>query len=137
MVLYGDSFLPIPFRPVVDVSDASDRGGLMTVFRNDGRWDISDVEFGNGVIRCYDKVNRTEAMRHIDHGLNMFRSAAFDAWPSDRPLDPAVVLQDVQAVGRLRGLQVNERFYEAGSPAGIEEIERFITTRSSARPDRT
>lgn len=68
-------------------------------------------------------------MQHIDYGLSLFRVRAFDAWPSGKPFDLAAVLQDLLAAGRLAGLEVNERFYEVGSPAGIEETERFILER--------
>jgi MurNAc alpha-1-phosphate uridylyltransferase len=126
MVLYGDSYLPISFAPVADAFRASSADGLMTVFRNDGRWDTSNVEFGGGAIRRYDKVHRTAAMHHIDYGLSVFRAAAFDACPPDQPFDLAAVLQRLLVAGRLAGFEVNKRFYEVGSPAGIEETERFI-----------
>jgi MurNAc alpha-1-phosphate uridylyltransferase len=133
MVLYGDSYLPIAFGPVADAFRASSADGLMTVFRNDGRWDNSNVEFGDGAIRRYDKVHRTAAMHHIDYGLSVFRAAAFDACPPDQPFDLAVVLQRLLVAGRLAGFEVNKRFYEVGSPAGIEETERFILNRTTTR----
>jgi NDP-sugar pyrophosphorylase family protein len=129
MVLYGDSYLPIAFRPVADAFRMSGAGGLMTVFRNDGRWDLSNVEFSDGIIRSYNKINRTAAMRHIDYGLSIFRRKEFNAWPGGKPFDLAAVLQSLLAAGRLQGFEVNERFYEIGSPAGIEETERFILER--------
>jgi len=129
MVLYGDSYLPIAFRPVADAFRMSGAGGLMTVFRNDGRWDTSNVEFADGIIRSYDKINPTAAMRHIDYGLSVFRRKEFNAWPADKPFDLAAVLQGLLAAGRLKGVEVNQRFYEIGSPAGITETERFILKR--------
>jgi MurNAc alpha-1-phosphate uridylyltransferase len=126
MVLYGDSYLPIAFRPVAGAFRTSKADGLMTVFRNDGRWDTSNVEFTDGVIRRYDKINCAATMRHIDYGLSVFRGTVFNAWPADKPFDLAAVLQGLLAAGRLQGFEVNERFYEVGSPVGIEETERFI-----------
>jgi NDP-sugar pyrophosphorylase family protein len=129
MVLYGDSYLPIALRPVATAFRRSGAGGLMTVFRNDGHWDTSNVEFVDGIIRRYDKINRTAAMRHIDYGLSVFSRTEFSGWPPDKPLDLAAVLQGLLAAGRLKVFEVNERFYEIGSPAGIEETERFILNR--------
>jgi NDP-sugar pyrophosphorylase family protein len=126
MVLYGDSYLPIAFKPVFDAFWSSDADGLMTVFENRGRWDMSNVEFTDGVIRSYDKIKRSCAMRHIDYGLNAFRSIAFDGWLSTKPLDLAAVLQRLLVAGRLKGFEVQDRFYEIGSWAGINETERFI-----------
>jgi NDP-sugar pyrophosphorylase family protein len=129
MVLYGDSYLPIVFQPLAEAFRASGADGLMTVFRNDGRWDTSNIEFAGGVIRRYDKVHRTAAMQHIDYGLSVLRSAVFDAKPAGTPFDLAAVLQDLLVAGRLKGFEVSERFYEVGSPAGIAETERFILER--------
>ena len=49
----------------------------MTVYRNDGRWDSSNVEFTAGRIVAYDKKNRTERMQYIDYGLGVFNREAF------------------------------------------------------------
>ena len=50
----------------------------MTVYRNAGQWDRSNVEFEDGRILAYDKGNRTSRMRHIDYGLGVFRSGVFE-----------------------------------------------------------
>src|SRR5438876_1042545 len=44
-VLYGDSYLPIDFRPVGDSFERSGKLGLMTVYENQGRYDTSNVVF--------------------------------------------------------------------------------------------
>ena len=50
-VLYGDSFLPIGFRPVWRAFEASGAPALMTVLRNRGRWDRSNVVYHAGSVR--------------------------------------------------------------------------------------
>ena len=78
----------------------------MTVYRNDGRWDTSNVEFDGGRIRAYDKRDRTPAMQHIDYGLGVFDAAAFDGVPDGEPCDLAAVYQEpagARRAGRLRG----------------------------------
>src|SRR5581483_6921068 len=67
-VLYGDSYLPISFRAVEDAFLQSGKAGLMTVYRNEGSWDTSNVEFADGRILAYSKTQRTERMRFIDYG---------------------------------------------------------------------
>jgi NDP-sugar pyrophosphorylase family protein len=131
MVLYGDSYLPISFQSVADAFRTSGADALMTVFMNDGHWDISNVEFADGVIRRYDKIHRTAAMRHIDYGLSVFRREAFNACRTDKAFDLSTVLQHLLAAGRLEGLEVSKRFYEIGSPAGIKETELFILERGT------
>src|SRR6266487_4337688 len=65
-VLYGDSYLPIDLRPVADCFFRSGKRGLMTVFRNQDRFDTSNVWFENGEIKVYDKKQRLPQMQHID-----------------------------------------------------------------------
>jgi NDP-sugar pyrophosphorylase family protein len=127
-VLYGDSYLPIAFGPIAEFFERSGKSGLMTVFRNEGLYDTSNVVFADGEIKVYDKKARRPDMLHIDYGLSLFRSAVFDGWPADKAFDLADVMQQLVREGRLAGYQVPERFYEIGSHAGLEELNRLLAT---------
>ncbi len=129
-VLYGDSFLPIDYQPVAEFFQRSGKLGCMTVYRNEGRYDTSNVVFADNEIKVYDKKNRVPEMRHIDYGLSLFRAAAFDSFPADQPFDLADVMSQLVKAGRLAGFEVHERFYEIGSPAGLAELENFFTNAS-------
>lgn len=125
-VLYGDSYLPIPFGPVADCFEKSERLGLMTVYQNEGRYDTSNVVFGEGEIKVYDKKNKVPEMRHIDYGLSLFKASAFDEWPGDKAFDLADVMQRLVARKQLAGYEVKQRFYEIGSHAGLAELEAYL-----------
>jgi len=126
-VLYGDSYLLCNFKIVEEAFLRSGKAGLMTVFRNDGRWDRSNVEFSDGRIRAYDKVNRTPQMRHIDYGLGILQSAVFDAIPKGRPHDLALLYQDLLRRGELAAQEVSERFFEVGSIEGVQELREHLS----------
>lgn len=130
-VLYGDSYLPIAFRPVAEFFERSGKLGLMTVYQNEGRYDTSNVVFGNGEIKVYDKKTKRPDMRHIDYGLSAFRAPAFDDWPADRPFDLSDVMQRLVGQTQLAGFEVKQRFYEIGSPAGLAELEALLSARRS------
>ena len=130
-VMYGDSYLDTSFHAVFEAFESSSKLGLMTVFRNDNRWDASNVEFENGVIRCYDKRTRTPAMSHIDYGLSILRAAAFEPWPSAEPFDLAEVYQHLVLGGELAGYEVKQRFYEIGSSEGLAETESMLREENS------
>ena len=121
-VLYGDSYLPCDYVSVEAAFRASRAPALMTVFRNGGQWDRSNVEFEGGRILAYDKIHPTPRMRHIDYGLGVFRAEAFDGSQADL----AELYRGLLAEGRLAGLEIPERFYEIGSFAGIAELERYL-----------
>lgn len=132
-VLYGDSYLPIDYRAVAAYFQRSGKLGLMTVFENHGRYDASNVEFGSGEIKVYDKKLKSPAMHHIDYGLGLFRAAAFDGFPRDSVVDLAAVQQALVARRQLAGYEMKERFYEIGSHEGLNELDALL--RATA-PDR-
>jgi NDP-sugar pyrophosphorylase family protein len=127
MVLYGDSYLECDYAAVARAFLAGGRLGLMTVFRNEGRWDGSNVELSEGRILRYDKRAPAGTMTHIDWGLGALRAEALSGYPAGRPLDLAEVYRDLLARGELAAYEVQQRFYEIGSPAGLEETRHHLT----------
>lgn len=125
-VLYGDSYLTCPFAPIAEFFESSGRLGLMTVFRNEGLYDTSNVVFRDGDIAVYDKKARLPEMRHIDYGLSLFKASVFEAYPADQPFDLADVMTKLVREKQLAGFEVPERFYEIGSPAGLAELNQLL-----------
>lgn len=129
-VLYGDSYLPADYAAVEAAWCASGKEALMTVFRNEGAWDTSNVEFSEGKIVRYDKRDRTPAMRHIDYGLSLFTAKVFADRAAGERFDLSDVQRDLVAHGRMAGYEVRERFYEIGSHAGLDELNRLLAKKS-------
>jgi NDP-sugar pyrophosphorylase family protein len=125
-VLYGDSYLTCDYGAVESAFEDSGKLGLMTVFPNLGSWDSSNVEFADGTIVAYDKVRRTSRMQYIDYGLGVFRHEAFERIDKGSVVDLAQIYQELLAKGALAAYQVNERFYEIGSLAGIADLSSAL-----------
>ncbi len=130
-VLYGDSYLPEPFNPIAEAFERSGKLGLMTVYRNEGKYDTSNVIFCDGNVVVYDKKQRLPEMRHIDYGLSVFRAKVFDRYPPDRAFDLAEVMRELVTEKQLAGFEVKERFYEIGSHAGLEELDALLRAREA------
>jgi len=131
LVLYGDAYLDCDYAEVARRFVESGRLGLMTVFRNAGRWDESNVVYREGRILRYTKGSRDPEMEHIDYGLGGLRAEVFASYPEGAPLDLAAVYQDLLARGELAGHEVARRFYEIGSPEGLAETRRLLEGRES------
>ena len=125
-VLYGDSYLPCDYGAVGRAFFASGKLGLMTVFENREAYDASNVWFEDGRIKLNSKKEKPPQMRHIDYGLGLFRAAAFDACPRDTVVDLATVQTGLCTRGELAGYEMQERFYEIGSPAGLSELDGLL-----------
>ena len=126
LVLYGDSYLPIDYAVPTRAFAASRKPALMTLFRNENRWEPSNVWFEEGQIRGYDKSNGTPQMKHIDYGLAVLHADAFLPWPNQKPFDLADVYRDLISKRELAGYEIDQRFYEIGSPGGLEELDAML-----------
>ena len=127
-VMYGDSYLDCDYGAIEAAFRASHAAGLMTVYRNDDRWDRSNVWYDDGRIVCYDKRQRDPRMHHIDYGLGVLAEHALSPWAtSNGPFDLAEVYQQLIASQNLAGYEVSTRFYEIGSVAGLEETRALLS----------
>jgi NDP-sugar pyrophosphorylase family protein len=129
-VLYGDSYLPCDYAAIARNFAAAGVLGMMTVFRNEGKWDSSNVEFDAGRILAYSKTSRTPRMHHIDYGLGVFRAAAFASLPAGEACDLTELYTDLLERRQLAAFEVRQRFYEIGSPAGLRETSEFLAARA-------
>jgi N-acetyl-alpha-D-muramate 1-phosphate uridylyltransferase len=125
-VMYGDSYLPCDYSAIERNFKSAGVLGMMTVFRNEGKWDTSNVEFEAGRILAYSKKNRSPRMNYIDYGLGVFRAGAFHNLPIGKPCDLAELYQDLLQRKQLSPFEVRERFYEIGSPEGLRETAEFL-----------
>ncbi len=126
-VLYGNSYLPCDYADIQSHFDQHNQPGLMTVYRNAGKWDTSNVEIQNGQILCYDKENRNIRMEFIDYGLGLFNPSVFASLPENQLVDLAKVYQKLVANHSLLAYEVEQRFYEIGSFEGLRELDELLT----------
>jgi NDP-sugar pyrophosphorylase family protein len=125
-VMYGDSYLPIEFSSVLHRFEESGRPGLMTVFPNFGKWEVSNVWFESGEIKKYSKKDRVPEMQYVDYGLSLLRAEVFHSVASGRAYDLADLMSNLSDRGDLTGYVATERFYEIGSLHGLEELNAYL-----------
>ena len=131
LLTYGDSYLPIDFGDFGRAFERSGAPAMMCVFRNEGRWDRSNVIVDGGRVVRYDKRAHDPRMDHIDYGLSAFRRDVIE----DRLLrggrgDLADMLHDLSNDGQLAAFEATTRFFEVGSPAGLDDLERELASRA-------
>jgi len=130
LVLYGDSYLECDYEAVSRAFLASGQSGLMTVVRNQNRWEPSNVEFKGQQIVAYDKTTNTAAMQYVDYGLSAFHASAFSI-PGQQASDLTTTFQELIRHRQLAGLEINERYHEVGSWQGIRELQAYLSPQRS------
>jgi NDP-sugar pyrophosphorylase family protein len=128
-VLYGDSYLTVDLGKVWATFSHQSSPALMTVFRNDGHWDQSNVVYRDGVVDLYDKTGpRRDDMVFIDYGLSILSRCVIErSVPSGAPADLATLYHQLSVDGRLAGFEATTRFYEIGSEEGLQSLEAYLS----------
>jgi len=133
LVTYGDSYLPFDYAEPLRMLDAAgDCDGVMAVYKNDGRWDASNVVTDGAWVIRYEKGTRDPAFDHIDYGATSLRREVVAALPPGRPHGLDAVQRDLARAKRLRACVARARFFEMGSPEGLAELDSHLRTAVSS-----
>ncbi len=125
LILYGDTYLRLDYRAAVAAWVQSGLPALMTVLRNEGEWDVSNVIFDGARVTVYDKRAPAPEMHWIDFGLGALRSDALDLLPVTAD-DLSDLYHELARRGELFGFAATERFFEIGTPASLAETGEFL-----------
>ena len=132
LVTYGDSYLPVGLGALWTAHLESQLPATMAVHENRDRWDGSNVVVDGGRVVRYEKIAdpalRPPEMRWIDFGLTALRRDEVSSWHDALPFDLGAPLRRLAGAGRLGAYAYAERFYEIGSPSGLAELDRLLTT---------
>jgi len=125
--MYGDSYLFLDFADVLSYFQSLKKLALMTVYQNQDKYERSNTVVKGNLVKNYSKKERTKGMVYIEYGANIFKKEVFKLVPEKQPyfledLFPRLIEQK-----ELLAYEVNERFYQIGSPEGLEEFKRYIS----------
>jgi NDP-sugar pyrophosphorylase family protein len=136
LVTYGDSYLPIDLRPLIEGHQVAGTPATMSVLNNHGQWDQSNCVVFEGRVTRYEKIaeaaRRPAEVQWIDYGVSALERTFVEQWLDAVPFELNAPLSRLAQQGDLAAFEVTERFYEIGSPSGLADLERLL-----ARPQRT
>ena len=125
--LYGDSYLPTDYNAIVRAFESGGRKALMSVYRNEGKWDKSNVRVQGDRVVFYSKAAQPGEADCIDYGLSAYRKSVIQAYREvTLPLDLARLQEDLVLRGEMGAFVVPDRFYEIGKPEGLAELEALL-----------
>jgi len=128
-VLYGDSYLTIGLGAVEAAYVAHNAPVLMTVYRDDDCLERPNAVFDGAMVTRYEKglEDPPEEMRYVDYGLSVWERDVVESMVSEgSAADLADLLKVLSQSDQLAGLEMQERFYEIGSPGGLKDLESYL-----------
>ena len=125
IILYGDSFLPIDFSKIIEAFEASNKDVLLTVYKNNNKYDKSNVKILNKKI-YYNKNYKDKDMNYIDYGVSVINSAVIKKYHFGKIFDLSDLFNKLCIDDKMDYKIIKKRFYEIGSYKGINEFKSFI-----------
>ena len=128
-ILYGDSYLDLNYAKIEESYIISKKSGLMTVYKNNNLFDVSNVVFRNNLLIKYSKKIKSLDMNYIDYGLGILEKQVFIDYNIGDCFDLAEIYENLAVNNQLFGYEVFNKFYEIGSQEGLKDFTHFIMMR--------
>jgi N-acetyl-alpha-D-muramate 1-phosphate uridylyltransferase len=125
-VTYGDAYLRMDYRRMMKALEDSGKMGVMAVYENRGKYGRSDVVVSGGRVTKYDKRGG-RGMEWVNFGVSALRRGALAAIPEGEEFGEEAFYGELIRREELVAFPVGDRFYEIGTPASLDEFERFIS----------
>lgn len=124
--VYGDSYLFLDFPSIMAYFLGQNKLALMTVLRNQDRYDRSNTAIQDGLVTRYDRKDRS-GLSYIDYGANIFRKEVLGLIPENQHYSMEELFPKLIEQGELLAFKVKQRFYEIGSPQGLKEFTEYMS----------
>jgi NDP-sugar pyrophosphorylase family protein len=127
MVVYGDSYLPLDYREPMGAFEKSGKQGLITVYSNHPKIAKNNVELGtDGLVKLYDKSAETPTMNGVEAGVFFLtRQSVASLEPGKFSLEQTLFPKLIKR-GELMGCMTSVRFWDIGTPEGLEAARRAL-----------
>lgn len=125
-LMYGDSYLPYDYQEIEKHFRDSAKLSLMVAYRNQNRFDKSNLLIQDGMIKLYDKTLRGENLEYIDAGLSILKKEVLNLVPEEEPYDLEELYRTLISEEEMSAFEVKQRFYQIGSFEGLEEFKNLV-----------
>lgn len=132
-LMNGDSYLPIDFSQPYKPFKMSSKLALMTVYKNEDRYDRSNVVVEGQRVVKYDRSKRWPRMIYIDYGLRVFKKEVLKYVPRDTRYQLDQLYHRLIDMNQLMAYEFNKRFYEIGSLRGLESFKAYAKRLTTKR----
>jgi len=127
-VMYGDSYLFLDFKEIWKFFHQFNKSGLMVVYKNENRYDTSNVSINGNFVQHYSKTEKTPDMVYIDYGVSILRKRVLEAVRKNEYYSLETLFSSLIGQQQLLSYLTNQRFYEIGSVEGLKEFQDYAET---------
>jgi N-acetyl-alpha-D-muramate 1-phosphate uridylyltransferase len=125
-VMYGDSYLFLNFPQVMSYFMSQNKLGLTTVYKNHDTYIRSNIVINGNMVINYSKAQKSKNMVYIDYGASIFIKRVLQLVPENQAYSLEDLFISLVEKEELLAFEVNDRFYEIGSPQGLKDFEAFL-----------
>ena len=130
-IQYGDSYLPVNYKKIQNSYLSNDKKILMSIIKNNNKWDKSNVIYKDSKLLEYNKKNYSDNMEYIDYGLSIVSKTIFESYNQKETIDLADIFQKASINSQIIGYEVSEKFYEIGSKEGIKDFKEYLNLKGN------
>ncbi len=127
-ITYGDTLLDADLASAEETVAARPEHGVMTVLRNQDRWETSNVTVKRDLIRDYQKGSHPGTHEYIDYGYLYLPASSFRRAEAEA-FDLGSILQALITSHCLQAFTVTEPFHDIGTPEALQETEQWIAAK--------
>ena len=121
-IMYGDTYLSVDYQKVYTFFSQNDKQGLMVVYKNNNKFDKSNISIENNMVTGYGENDAI----YIDYGTSLLRKESLDIVPRNHMYSTGEFFSNLIKKNELLALETKERFYHIGNPEALEEFRNFI-----------
>jgi NDP-sugar pyrophosphorylase family protein len=127
LLTYADTYLQMDYHAAYETFASSGRLGMMVVLPNDNGVETSNIIVEGDRVAVYDKFSLRPEMHHINFGVSYLRKAALNLVPAGQKYTQEDWYQDLIKDNNLGAFETHQRYYEIGSPDGLQEFRSLIS----------
>lgn len=125
-LIYGDSYLPIDYRVIEQEFLMTQAPALITVYRNENEFEVSNLSVSNGMVMEYEKNSKQKHFSFVDYGLSYWNSETFLQFSTSGSFDLTDIFKNMISAQKLHAFEVKQRFFEVGSISGIDQLSKSL-----------
>lgn len=128
-IMYGDSYLNIDFQKSISFFNQNNKLALMFVYKNEDKYDRSNIIVQDNMVTGYGDKNRTKEMVYIDYGASILTKKSLEIVPANTEYSTGQFFSELIKKKELLAFEAKERFYHIGNPEAFEEFRNYIKSK--------